>query len=326
MFDVDWSDPNRESVGDRRVRKQKQHSRGKERDQTGGEYGYDEDDNEEDLGADDQSGNRTSGSVRSSVSSTERQFGFFGGKHRKKGGTSSQKGKAKSLASSSLHTSTIEEQPHKETPLSSSQGRQRPKIPGSDQSPGLAPKRFSSEFDLCPLSYATCKPGQHHTVAISSIIMDSRELGFCPLAGRPEVAFLLPVSPSALRHHGLRMGNALSSTQALSKTRAQPHTRRIPLSKTANDSLGFAESVFNDLDDTDRAPGGSLFGCDITNPQPGFTTLFQELGDGVSMVTKTQRVSTRERMDEDSDFLVFMTHISSGDPQPQRPSSPVKSS
>lgn len=102
--------------------------------------------------------------------------------------------------------------------------------------------------------------------------------------------------------------------------------RKIPLSKTSNVIPGFAESVFNDLDDTERAPGGSLFGCDITNPQPGFATLFQELGDGVSMVTKTQRVSTRERMDEDSGFLVSKTLISAGDSRLHRPSSPVRPS
>lgn len=100
--------------------------------------------------------------------------------------------------------------------------------------------------------------------------------------------------------------------------------RRIPVSRTTNTIPGFAESVFNDLDDAERAPGGSLFGCDITNPQPGFTTLFQELGDGVSMVTKTQRVSTRERTKEDSDFLVSKILISAGDSRHQRPSSPVK--
>lgn len=120
------------------------------------------------------------------------------------------------------------------------------------------------------------------------------------------------------------MGNTLSSAQAPSKNRPQPHMRRIFLSKTTKTISGFAESVFNDLDDTERAPGGSLFGCDITNPQPGFTSLFQELGDGVSMVTKTQRVATRERTDQDSDFLVSKTLISAGDPQHQRPSSPVK--
>lgn len=120
------------------------------------------------------------------------------------------------------------------------------------------------------------------------------------------------------------MGNTLSSTKALRKNRPQPHMRRVPLSKTTNTISGFAESVFNDLDDTERAPGGSLFGCDITNPQPGFTTLFQELGDGVSMVTKTQRVSTRERTVGDSDFLVSKILISAGDSQRHRPSSPVK--
>lgn len=121
-------------------------------------------------------------------------------------------------------------------------------------------------------------------------------------------------------------GNRIVIHTCPSKTRTHPHISRISLSITTDISLGFAESVFNDLDDTDRAPGGSLFGCDITNPQPGFTTLFQELGDGVSMVTKTQGVSSRERMDEDSDFLVSQTVISVGDFQPHRPSSPVKSS
>lgn len=122
------------------------------------------------------------------------------------------------------------------------------------------------------------------------------------------------------------MGTILSTMQISSKTRTRPRMRRIPKSKTTNTISGFAESMFNDLDDSEHAPGGSLFGCDITNPQPGFTTLFQELGDGVSMVTKTQVVSTRERTDEDSEFLVSKIHISAGDAQRPRPSSPAKSS
>lgn len=153
MFDVDWSDPNRESVGDRRVRKQKQHTRGKGKDvndqNAQAVHDHEEDkDDDVDERTDSQSGNRTSGSVRSSVSSAERQFGFFGGKHRKKGGTASQKAKTKSLASSSLHPTTIEEQPYKETKSSSSQEYQRPSAPGPDHSPSLPPKRFSSEFVL----------------------------------------------------------------------------------------------------------------------------------------------------------------------------------
>lgn len=95
------------------------------------------------------------------------------------------------------------------------------------------------------------------------------------------------------------------------------------MSQTTNNILGFAESVFNDLDDTERAPGGSLFGCDITNPQPGTTTQFQEFGDGVSMVTKTTSVSTRARTEDDSEFLVSKIHISSGDSYRHQPSSPV---
>ncbi|KAJ4389475.1 hypothetical protein N0V93_006944 [Gnomoniopsis smithogilvyi] len=236
MFDVDWSDPNRESVGDRRVRKHKQHIKGKGKDvndPNNGHYGQDENDDEDlDDKTDDQSGNRTSGSVRSSVSSSEKQFGFFGGKHRKKAGSSSRKAKTNSFASSSLHAPTIEEQTYNETTSASSQGRQQPSTSGPDQPSGLPPKRFSR----------------------------------------------------------------------------------------------FAESVFNDLDNSERAPGGSLFGCDITNPQPGFTTLFQELGDGVSMVTKTQEVSTRERTGEDSEFLISKIYVSAGDPQRPRPSSAGKSS
>lgn len=100
MFDVDWSDPNRESVGDRRARKQKKDGKGKES-STDGDSG-------------DQDGNRTSGSVRSSVSSADKQFGFFGGgKHSstpKKGTASSFIGKPKSAASSSQRAPTIDEQ------------------------------------------------------------------------------------------------------------------------------------------------------------------------------------------------------------------------
>lgn len=167
MFDVDWSDPNRESVGDRRVRKQKQHTKGKGKDVNDqiarGAFDHEEEEGDDDLDdrtdrTDSQSGNRTSESVRSSVSSAERQFGFFGGKHRKKGGASSQKAKTKSLASSSLCTTTIEEQPYKETISSASQEHQRPSASGPDHSPSLPPKRFSSEFVLCPLPHATCKP------------------------------------------------------------------------------------------------------------------------------------------------------------------------
>lgn len=161
MFDVDWSDPNRESVGDRRVRKQKQHTKGNgKKDGSDPNNSCHDNAGNEDEGlddkTDDQSGNRTSGSIRSSVSSAEKQFGFFGGKHRKKGTSSSRKGKTKSVASSSLRAPTIEEQPYNETTSTSSQGLQPPSTSGPpDPSHGLPPKRFSSEFGHCLLSSAS---------------------------------------------------------------------------------------------------------------------------------------------------------------------------
>lgn len=112
------------------------------------------------------------------------------------------------------------------------------------------------------------------------------------------------------------MGVFKPSIKAVSK-KTKPKTSSpmppSPTSQTAYNTAGFAESIFIDLDDTERAPGGSLFGCDITNPQPGHTTQFQELGDGVSMVTKTTVVSSCKRTDEDSDYLVSKVHISAGD-------------
>lgn len=81
---------------------------------------------------------------------------------------------------------------------------------------------------------------------------------------------------------------------------------------------GFAQSVFSELDQNEEekeiepAPGGSLFGNDTTNPQPGKSTLYQELGDGSSFVTKTTVTEVRDRTEEDSDFLVSKVHISTG--------------
>lgn len=161
MFDVDWSDPHRESVGDRRARKQKQHAKGKEQDvdcQKNGHNAHNEDEELSDK-PDDQSATRTSGSFRSSVSSTEKQFGFFGGKHRKTGGSSSRKGKVKSVASSSLRAPTIEEQPQNEATSTSSPNPQQTNTSGAEQSPSLPPKRFSSEFWSVP-SFP-CTPAIH---------------------------------------------------------------------------------------------------------------------------------------------------------------------
>ncbi|KAK7749815.1 hypothetical protein SLS53_000395 [Cytospora paraplurivora] len=104
MFDVDWSDPNRESVGDRRARKTKEKVKEKERE------GSCEDNIEHDRKSNDQRSSQTSGSygsVRSSMSSIEKQFGLFGGKHKRKEHKSvntSRLTKAKSTKTTSTKT------------------------------------------------------------------------------------------------------------------------------------------------------------------------------------------------------------------------------
>lgn len=169
MFDVDWSDPTRESVGDRRARKDKD-KQGKDKKKgasTQGDGHDDDDDDDQEDRTDLQSGNRTSGSFRSSVSSAEKQFGFFGGKHRKKGvSSSSRKGKTQSVTSSSVRSPTIEEQPSSEVASTSSPNRQRPSTSGAEKSPGLPPKRFSSEFALqgsCPSSFPALSCHHQHS-------------------------------------------------------------------------------------------------------------------------------------------------------------------
>lgn len=144
MFDVDWSDPNRESVGDRRARKEKDKEKGK-----GNASRNDRDDPDDDRSqkADDhdRQSSRNSGSVRSSVSSIEKQFNFFGGKHRKKGSSISRKNRAKSLAGSSLPSPTIEEQPRGELASVASTNDRRTGSTDAEDSPALPPRRFSSK-------------------------------------------------------------------------------------------------------------------------------------------------------------------------------------
>jgi hypothetical protein len=104
MFDVDWSDPNRESVGDRRARKQKEKGVG----ERVGDKAANKDTADKDSKKDEQYSQVSgSGSVRSSMSSVDKQFGFFGGKNRKRGRVP---GNNKSIASSSTGAPTIHEQ------------------------------------------------------------------------------------------------------------------------------------------------------------------------------------------------------------------------
>ncbi|KAF3770658.1 hypothetical protein M406DRAFT_326083 [Cryphonectria parasitica EP155] len=227
MFDVDWSDPNRESVGDRRARKQKEKGKGKGKEKDGHKDAAtasslnEDDDSEQYQKLDDHlsqgGGTRTSGSVRTSVSSVDKQFGFFGGKHRHKGGSSSsRKGNAKSVASSSLRSPTIDEKLGDERVSVSSSSR-RPDTGGGgvEDSPGLPSKRFSTWLK------------------------------------------------------GDQVSQTLSS--------------------------------------------------------PGRTSLYQELTDGCSMITKTTVTTIRDRTQEHSDFLVSQVYISAGDDDHRPPSRPSSS-
>ena len=168
MFDVDWSDPNRESVGDRRARKKKERE---ERIRSRGQGHGEDEDNEDQDKKDGQQSSQASGygSVRSSLSSVEKQFGFFGGKNRRKGhdsvktkSTQAKSTKTQSTASSSLRSPTIhiataqdqdqEQEQDQERPpdteAKSLPAPESPRSPGPIQlqsAPGLPRKRFSSK-------------------------------------------------------------------------------------------------------------------------------------------------------------------------------------
>lgn len=234
MFDVDWSDPNRELVGDRRARKKKEKEKGRGTDDDGDDH--------------ESSSSRASESLRNSVSSVEKQFGFFGAKQRKKGASgSSRKAKSRSTPSSSLRASTIDERPRNDQTslVPSSENRQNDEI-GELGSLDLPDNLSTSEFGN-----------------------------------------FLSKQNLSRRHGGIRANH--------------------------HDLPGFTGSVFSRLNDMECAPGGSLFGCDITNPQSGLTTQFQELGDGVSMITKTIETTSRPRTSEDGDSLLSTVAICIGD-------------
>lgn len=153
MFDVDWSDPNRESVGDRRARKQKEKETS--------DKASNKDNVDKDSKRDGQSSQASgSGSVRSSMSSVDKQFGFFGGKNRKKGRAL---GNSKSAASSTTGAPTIHEQEPTEyidnntvespTEASSHVPQDSEVVDTEDQHPGVSVKPHSSKS----------LPKQHHS-------------------------------------------------------------------------------------------------------------------------------------------------------------------
>ncbi|KAL1866343.1 hypothetical protein Daus18300_006807 [Diaporthe australafricana] len=159
MFDVDWSDPNRESVGDRRARKQR------EKVVVSGKAG-DKDNVERRSKKDEQSSQASgSGSVRSSLSSVDKQFGFFGGKNRKKARVIGNNNK--SAASSSIGAPTIHEQgPADDTNIddtlteASSVAQQDSEgFCTGNHSPGLSDRPFSSFSEAVLNTWNDSTPG-----------------------------------------------------------------------------------------------------------------------------------------------------------------------
>lgn len=60
-------------------------------------------------------------------------------------------------------------------------------------------------------------------------------------------------------------------------------------------------------------PGGSLLGYDMASPKPGLkSTLTQDLGDGISFITKITEVKSTSRDKKDPDYLVSTVTLSVG--------------
>jgi hypothetical protein len=82
-----------------------------------------------------------------------------------------------------------------------------------------------------------------------------------------------------------------------------------PIFENANSTAGFSEAILNTL--SENPPGGSLLGYDMASPKPGLkSTLTQDLGDGVSFITKTVEVKSQPRDKNDPDYLVSKVTLS----------------
>lgn len=267
MFDVDWSDPNRESVGDRRARKQREKgASAKAGDKDNGDRGSKKDEQSSQASG--------SGSVRSSMSSVDKQFGFFGGKNRKKARVMGNNNK--SAASSSMGAPTIHEQgPADDTNIddilteASSVAQQDSEgLCTENHSPGLSDRPFSSES----LS------SQPHPRLPVHVVKSAFSAGF-----------IFPHAPHA------PIASFFVRTQ----------------SWATDTAAGFSEAVLNTW--SDSAPGGSLLGYDMASPKPGLkSSLTQNLGDGFSFITKTTQVKSESRDKKDPEWLVSKVTFSAG--------------
>lgn len=170
MFDVDWSDPNRESVGDRQARKRK------ERESNRGKGRSEDEEQDQDKRYDHQRSSQASacGSVRSSVSSLDKQFGLFGGKHRKRGresirtrSTKAKSTKTQSSTSSALRSPTIAilEHEQEQQPWTAAETADKTKLVTSPASP-----RFYGLVHPCDGSGCSL-PRKHSS---SKFLLDSK--------------------------------------------------------------------------------------------------------------------------------------------------------
>ena len=128
MFDVHWTDPNVESVGQRRARKKAEKAE------------------KEEKSKEDEKTGRTSVSTRSSSSSADKAFGFFGGKGSKKSSTTS------TTKLSQLRTPSIETKPARNplliTPVSVSHSGHPPPVQHTEGN--YAPERVVESGGTSP--------------------------------------------------------------------------------------------------------------------------------------------------------------------------------
>ena len=135
MFDVHWTDPNVESVGQRRARKKAEKAEKGEK-----------------VKEDEKSG-RTSVSTRSSSSSADKAFGFFGGKGFKKNSTPSTT-KLSQFRTPSLETNSLRN-PLVVNTVSSSHSNQAPPPPVQHTDGNYAPEHVVESGGTSPADHSS---------------------------------------------------------------------------------------------------------------------------------------------------------------------------
>lgn len=157
MFDVSWTDPNRENVGQRRVRKGLERERSEKKRK----------DDELSQSA------RASVSTRSSASSTDKSFGIFGSKSSKKSLTPSTATKLSQLRTPSSNT-----QPRKYSLLSTptlSTSHSNKLAPVQPMEGSYAPEQLVESGEISPADRSSKGVDAHlHNMFLPCISLTSR--------------------------------------------------------------------------------------------------------------------------------------------------------